>query len=187
MSKPDAQNRLGSVHKSTPGSAPSIEGAGVEDEYELKLDDQVAHFLQLKHTLTYFVITATVGTFGFTINLLITNKLLTNNNPWGVVGVSVAALASLLGAASSLVALRCDVESNRLHLQYRHERKKNTDLTLDQMAAWNSLNWWAKWMRECSFVFLGFTVLIQFILIVFLFIVKRESTLIPSGFSSILQ
>lgn len=182
MNKRAAHNRPSSAHKRTPRRAPSRARAGGVDEYELKLDDQVAHFLQLNHTLTYFIITATVGTFGFTINLLITNKLLTNSNPLGILGVSFAALASLLGAAASLIALRCDVGSYRLHLKYRHERKRYTDLTDKQQAAWDRIQWWAKWMRELSFVFLGFTVFIQFVLIVFLFVVRRESPSLPSVF-----
>jgi hypothetical protein len=187
MSKQAAHNRPSLAHRRTRQRALSTAQASEADEYELKLDDQVAHFFQLNHTLTYFIITATVGTFGFTINLLLTNKLLTNYNPVGILGVSFAALASLLGAAASLIALRYDVESYRLHLEYRHKRKRYNDLTNEQRDAWDKIHRWAKWMRELSFVFLGFTVFIQFVLIIFLFIVRRESPSFPSVFSPFLQ
>ena len=187
MSKRAAHNRPSSARKRRPRRASSRAPAGEANEYELKLYDQVAHFFQINHTLTYFIITASVGTFAFTINLLITNKLLTNYNPLGILGVCFAALTSLLGAAASLIALRCDVASYRLHLDYRHARKRYTDLTDEQQAAWDKIQWWAKWMRELSFVFLGFTVFVQFVLIVFLFIVRRESPSLPSVFSLFLQ
>ncbi len=41
------------------------------DEYELKLDEQVGNFLGLNHNLTFFVITAAVGTLGITLNFLV--------------------------------------------------------------------------------------------------------------------
>lgn len=188
MNKPTAHNRQGTTAKPAElKSAAPKKVDGTPDDYELKLDEQVGHFLGINHTLSYFMITAAVGTFGFTINLLIANKLLNGSNLWGIVGVVIAALASLLGAASSLIALRCDIRSYRLHLKYRHERKKFVDLSPKEQANWDELNSRANSTREVSFILLIVTVLAQFVLIIFLFIQKRESNIIPSVFSSFFQ
>jgi hypothetical protein len=37
------------------------------DEYDIKIDEQVNKFLELNHTLTFFLVTGAVGTLGFTL------------------------------------------------------------------------------------------------------------------------
>lgn len=160
---------------------------GTPDEYELKLDEQVGHFLGLKHSVTYFTITAAVGTFGFTINLLLTNKLLSASDTFGLILIGSAAFASLFGAGSALGALYLDIHSYYLHLKYRHERKGYSNLPKEEQTAWEDVNKWARRARVIAFISLFTTVSIQFFLILFLFVQKDQTASTPSLFSMILR
>ncbi len=61
----------------------------VESDYDLKIDDQVTKFLESNHKLTNFLITAAVGTLGYTMSIAI------GKDAWGI--KSTESLTLLIG------------------------------------------------------------------------------------------
>jgi hypothetical protein len=147
------------------------------DEYEFKLDDQVGNFLGLNHNLTFFVITAAVGTLGFTLNFLVTNKLLVSSNKLHLSLVVAASITALLSSGSALYALKSDIKSYRLHLRYRHERKSYTQLSDEQKKIWDRINSKAESARKYSLWLLVCTVTLQLFTVIFLFTQRGETSM----------
>ena len=122
------------------------------DEYELKIDDQVTKFLDLNHKVTFFVITAAIGTLAFSLNFVASNKLLVTSNIFHFTLLVAAAILALLSAWAAIMALNQDVKSFRLHLRYRYERKTYNQLTQRQQDEWGNINHRAGYTRRLSFV-----------------------------------
>jgi hypothetical protein len=156
--------------KST-GTTPSKNS---HDDYELKLDDQVTKFLDLNHKITFFLITAAVGTIGFSLNFLASNKLLIASNKSHVVLVILASVLALLSAGLSLFALNSDIKSFRLHLRYRHQRRVFSNLTEKEKKEWNKVIARAGRARKLSIWFLVSSISLQLFIIIFLFTQKGE-------------
>ena len=144
------------------------------DDYQLKLDEQVNHFYTLKHNLTFFIITAAVGTLGFSINFLITNKLITSTNIFNLTLIILASLAALLCSGLSVLALNKDIKSFQLHLKYRHKRLTYEQLNSVQQEEWDESNKIASRARKYSLGLLVFTVTLLLFTIIILFIQKGE-------------
>lgn len=147
------------------------------DDYELRLDEQVSHFLGLNHNLTFFVITAAVGTLGFTINFLISNNLLISSNKTHLSLVISVSASALLSAGLALYALRLDITSFRLHLRYRHEKKSYSQFSNKEKKYWDRTNSKAEWSRKASSGLLVFTVALQLFILIFLFAQKGDTSM----------
>ena len=151
-----------------------------DDSYALKVDEQVSKFLELSHKLTFFLVTAAVGTLGFTLNTAIDHGAITMAG-WGTFSVlTVAAILALTSAAMSLAALRHDSVSFQLHLRYRYARTEWDDLSQAERDAWNDINQKASWCRKHAFRFLLVTVTLQVVFFLSVFggqtlVVKEEA------------
>ncbi len=145
-----------------------------ESDYDLKVDEQVTQFLESNHRLTYFLITAAVGTLGYTLSIAITK------DAWGVRSIpsiillAGAAIAALVASGLALFALSQDSQSFRLHLRYRYQRKQLSSLSENELKNWDKLNHSAKSCRSWSFGLLVTTVALQTAFLLVLFIDHAE-------------
>jgi hypothetical protein len=140
-----------------------------DSDYDLKVDEQVSQYLESNHKLTYFLITAAVGTLGYTLSVAVTT------DAWGVRSTASillligAAVAALLAAGLALFALDKDAESFRLHLRYRYERRPLNSLPEAELNRWDKLSRLAKSCRTGSFRLLVTTVALQMSFLLMLF------------------
>ena len=72
------------------------------NDYELKIDEQVNKFLDLNHKLTFFIVTAAVGTLGFTLNFTTASKVQIASNLCSLILIGIAAVLALLSAGVAL-------------------------------------------------------------------------------------
>ncbi len=144
------------------------------ESYELKIDEQVNKLLDLNHKLTFFMITAAVGTLGFTLNFAVKNKLAIALDKLHLGLIVSASIFALLSAGLSLIALNADIRSFRLHLKNRYLRKSYDELPENEKKLWDKVINKAEWSRRLSFIFLITTVSLQAIFLVVAFISKGE-------------
>ena len=145
------------------------------DDYDLKIDDQVVKFLDLNHKLTFFMITAAVGTLAFTIDLSVSESLLSVSNNLSLALLILASLTALLSAGYSLRALYADISSFRRHLKYRYVRKSFNELSREEQESWDDVNKRAARSRHWASTLLISTVTLQIIFLVFTLVEKGAS------------
>lgn len=102
-------------------------------QYDLKIDEQVAAFLETKQKLTYFLITASVAVTAFLINFAMTNRAEVRNITWLII---TSAVGGLLTAGFSLLSLHYELRSYNMHLGYRYQRKTWETLTKAEQDTW---------------------------------------------------
>src|SRR5919197_467884 len=71
-------------------------------EYDLKIDAQVEKFLELKHKLTFFLITAAVGSIGYTLKFSIDKLTEIAGHPGRTICLLAATLVGLLAVVFAL-------------------------------------------------------------------------------------
>lgn len=131
----------------------SKEQSGSVRDYDLRIDEQAERFLTMKHQLTYFLVTASIVPIGFTAGILQQRQAsLRVDGPWFLLIMGGA--VGLVAAGLALFSLLCDIESHRLHVKYRYERKTLQDLPDHQRKNWTKLNKMATWLRKMAVFFL---------------------------------
>jgi hypothetical protein len=145
-----------------------------ESDYDLKVDEQVTQFLESNHKLTYFLITAAVGTLGYTLSIAITKDAWGIRSTASIILLTGGAVAALLASGLALFALSQDSRSFRLHLRYRYERKQLASLSETELKKWDKLNHSARSCRSWSFWLLVATVALQTTFLLVLFIDHAE-------------
>jgi hypothetical protein len=132
------------------GSATS----GELTDIDLKLDDQVNKFLEHRHKLTYFLITAAVVTIGFTLNAVIGSNLIGEPALLRFGVLVTGCMLGLLSVAAALGSLYSEIASFQMHLKYRHQRKSWSEVPLKDQNAWTTLNRRARDMAGGAFALL---------------------------------
>jgi len=146
------------------------------DQYELEIDEQVNKFLELQHKLTFFLVTASIATLGFTLNQALSSiKDRVINDRYASIVLIVASVSALLAAGSALMSLSKESASSRLHLKYRYERKKFRELSDEEKLRWDQINEAASKARQYSFVLLVLSIALQTVFFGILFLGKGES------------
>lgn len=120
-------------------------------EYDLKIDSQVEKFLESKQKLTYFLITASVAVIAFLFNFVHDNKTVAMNFAWLVI---LSSLSGLLTAGLSLLNIRYELQSYRLHLKSRYERKDYSTMDQREQKLWDRINHRASRLLVLAFTFL---------------------------------
>ena len=133
----------------------------IPDDYDLKIDKQVEKFLELKHKLTFFIITAAIGSLAFTLNFAIEKLDAIAADPLRTASLVVAAVFSLIASGSALLSLHGEIESYRLHIKYRYERKIWDDVPEPVQVRWTWLNRLAQIWQVSAFVFLALCIAMQ--------------------------
>jgi len=144
------------------------------DDHEIRIDEQVNKFLDLNHTLTFFLVTGAVGTLGFTLAFANEHPDPAKTSFWLLAILALAGVAGLLAAWAGLHALRLDQQSFRLHLGYRYQRKSWSDLTKPPQDEWNRINTRASSARRISFNLLVATVATQAIFLFALLSIGKD-------------
>lgn len=112
------------------GNLPSV------SEYELKIDAQVEKFLETKHKLVYFLVTASVAPIVAAVQFLY-------GKPLSRLGLSAAIagiVAGLAASAGAIRALQFELASYRSHIAYRYAQKSWDNLTAAEQDSWSSVN-----------------------------------------------
>jgi hypothetical protein len=124
-----------------------------DDEYELKVDDQVAGFLQTKQRLSYFLITAATAVIGFAVSFIAANAktasgiTLTHLEAYLAGGGSVLGLAA---AGATLFSLKLGHQSFSLHLKNRYAHKRFSDLPTNEQEEWDRIIDWASRLQTTA-------------------------------------
>lgn len=132
-------------------------------EYDLKVDEQANTLLEFDYRLTFFLLTAGAGTVVFATNFAFgrAEKEAVSLSAWILLGI--AAVLALASGGFALRAYRYSIQSSRLHLRYRYERKTWSQLREEQQDEWTSLNKKANTSRTLSIRLLVATVAVQII------------------------
>ena len=133
--------------------------------YELEVDRQVEKYLDLKHSLTIFLITAAVGSIGFTLNFSVQHLDKISGHLERVICLSVGSFLGLLTSAFLFYALDCDMVSYRRHLRMRTEHKSYVQLPEPEQSAWDRDIGRAKSFRRLALVSLFLSILFQSVLL----------------------
>lgn len=120
-------------------------------DYDLKIDSQVEKFLETKQKLTYFLITASVAVIAFMFSFVHDNKSEAITFVWLVI---LSSISGLLTAGFSLLNIRYELQSYRLHLKSRYERKDYSTLDQREQEKWDRINQKAYSLLMLAFVFL---------------------------------
>jgi len=129
--------------------------------YELDVDKQVEKYLDLKHSLTIFLITAAIGSTGFTLNFSVQHLDKISGHVERILFLSLGSLLGLLTAAFLFYALDRDQVSYRRHLKMRYEHKSYEQLPEKEQKAWDRDIDWAKNFRSWALVSLFFSIFFQ--------------------------
>jgi hypothetical protein len=119
-------------------------------EYDLKIDAQVEKFLENKHKLTYFLVTASAAPIAVVVQFAYGKSLSSIAFVMAVAGV----VTGLAAAASALQALQFELASYRNHIEYRYARKTWDGLTALQQESWDRVN-----IRAAAFTRIAFLLL----------------------------
>jgi len=130
-------------------------------DYELKIDSQVEKFLELKHQLTFFLITAAIGSIGYTLNFSVARLQDVAGHPARIVCLVVGCFLGLLAAGAALSALHQEIVSYQLHLKNRYARRTWDQLPPTEQKHWNRVNQWANVFQKTSFFFLILSITFQ--------------------------
>jgi hypothetical protein len=132
-------------------STPEVPPVREPAEYDLKVDTQVEKFLETKHKLTWFLVTASVAVIAFLVNFVAARQ--TAARP--LLGlVIVAAVLGLLTAGLALLNLHCEMQSYQLHIRYRYQRRTWDALSQQERTAWEWINRYAAWGLRAAFILL---------------------------------
>jgi hypothetical protein len=105
-------------------------------DYDLKIDAQVEKFLENKHKLVYFLVTASAAPIVLVVQFAYGKSLAAP-----IIALAVGGIATGLAAAgSSLHALQFELASYRNHIEYRYAKKTWTDLTSEEKERWERTN-----------------------------------------------
>ena len=127
-------------------------------DYEIALDEQVVKYLDIRHKHTYFLITAAIAVLAFVLSFSSSNKLITDISSLSLVLLCVGAITSLAVAGVALWSLHLDNQSFELHLKYRHQKKKWSDLSDTDKKSWDILNQKAQQKRKSAIALLTISV-----------------------------
>jgi hypothetical protein len=147
-----------------PGQSQQPQPSG-PSAYELEVDKQVEKYLDLKHSLTIFLITAAIGSIGFTLNFSVQHLDKINGHLERIICLSVGSMLGLLTAAFLFYALDRDMVSFRHHLKMRYEHKSYEQLPDQEQKAWDRDIGRAKNFRSWALVSLFFSILFQSMLL----------------------
>jgi hypothetical protein len=118
-------------------------------EYDLKIDEQVAKFLESKQKLTYFLITASVAVIAFVLDFVLKNRETTK----GVIYlVTASGICGTLTAGLSLLNISMELKSFNLHLRYRYQKKTWGSLSPEEQKEWERVNKHANTILKLAFV-----------------------------------
>jgi hypothetical protein len=119
-----------------PPPDPAGGSASPVSEYDLKIDAQVEKFLETKHKLVYFLVTASAAPIVAVVQFIYGKPI-----SLFAKGLAVAGIATgILTAAFALRALQHEVASYRNHIEYRYARKTWESLTAKEQASWKITN-----------------------------------------------
>ena len=109
-------------------------------DYALKVDEQVAKFLESDNRLTFFIVTASVACLGFTLKFASDAELLADPSVLVVSELAFGAVLALLASAMAIRSLLASIQSSRFHLGARYQGKSYDQLPEEKKEEWDAAN-----------------------------------------------
>lgn len=114
------------------------------EDFDLRVDDQVVQFLQARQRLSYFIITGAVAVIAFVVSFVAANTKsngagisLTTSDVWLI---TLGAIAGLLAAGATLLSVHLGHQSFALHLGHRYDHLGYRDLQPPAQKAWDRIS-----------------------------------------------
>jgi len=139
-------------------------------EYLLKIEEHADNFFEIKHKITLFLITASVGSMGYTLNFAVSRLDQVILRPQRSVCLVVGSLTALVTVALALLSMYYDMQSYRLNLIAYADRKLYDQLTPATQEKWGKTNRNATYCQRLAITFLFVSILYQtslYVLLVF--------------------
>jgi hypothetical protein len=130
-------------------------------DYDLKIDTQVEKFLEMKHKVVFFLMTAAIGSIGYTLKFSVDKLDAITAHPWRIAFLLAGTIAGLLAAGSVLYSLSQEVNSYQLHIKNRYLRKSWDQLSEDEQISWDKINHRAHISQRLAFVLLIISIAFQ--------------------------
>lgn len=130
-------------------------------EYQLKVEDHADNFFEIKHKITFFVITAAVGSMGYTLNFSIGRLGDITLRPERIVCLIVAVFLGLLTIGVALLSMYYDSRNYAFNLRAYFSRKLYDALSDDEKDKWATLRSKATRYQRFGFTFLFLSILYQ--------------------------
>lgn len=139
-------------------------------EYQLKVEELANKFFEMKHKITFFLVTAAVGSIAYTLNFSVNNLPAITAFIERESCLIFGSLSALLTVAFALMSMNYDMHSNRLNLVAYFDRKQYEELTPAKKAEWTATSQKAALFEVLAFTFLCISVAYQAALFVLLII-----------------
>ena len=130
-------------------------------DYILQIDRQVEKFLDLKHKLIFFLITASVATIGYTLNFSVTQLSLIAGHPGRIATLVTGCVLGLLAAGFALYSLNQELISYRFHIDIRYKRMSVDELPREKREQWDTVKRRAYVFQRAAFLLLFLSVTFQ--------------------------
>ena len=139
-------------------------------DYNLKVEEHADKFFEMRHKITFFLITAAAASVAYTLNFSIGRLTEVATFPERKACLFIAAIFAILTVISSLLSMYYDVEVNRLNLGAYFDKKLYTELSVEEQEIWVKAGKRAQDHEVLAFSFLGVSIAYQATLFV-LFII----------------
>jgi hypothetical protein len=132
-------------------------GATKDDdfEYKLKVETHADNFFEIKHKITFFLITAAVGSLGYTLNFAVGRLAEVTASAERIVSLTVGAACGILTVGAALLSMYYDMQAYRRNLRAYFEKKTDDD---DE---WSTFRRRSTYGQRSAFALLFLSVLYQ--------------------------
>lgn len=130
-------------------------------EYSLKVEEHADKFFEMRHKITFFLITGAAASIAYTLNFAIGRLPEVTAYTERKVCLVVAALAALTAMAFALFSLYFDVHSNRLNLAAYFQRKRYEELSEMKKADWGKAGRRARFCDLLAYTTLSISIVYQ--------------------------
>ena len=139
-------------------------------EYQLKIEEHADNFFEIKHKITFFLITAAVGSIGYTLNFATGRLAEISSNSERFICLLVASIMALLTVGLALLSMFYDLRNYGHNLRAYFDRKLYEAVDDEVKEAWAKARRRATYCQRFAFTFLFLSVLYQASLFVLLLI-----------------
>jgi hypothetical protein len=120
-------------------------------EYLLRIEPHFDKYFDIRHKIAFFIITAAVGSIGYTLNFSVARLDEVTLFPERVACVTVGAILALLTVALVLLSIYYDSRSYANNLQALSERKLYDKLSSEQKESWKRVRVRATYCQRLAF------------------------------------
>lgn len=124
--------------------------------YMLEVEDHADTFFEIKHKISFFLITAAVGSLGYTLNFAISRLAEVVVHSERTASLVMGAICGILTVGTALFSMYYDMQSYRRNLRAYFSRNKNSE---DE--EWRRFRRRSTYCQRLAFVFLFLSIIYQ--------------------------